>query len=186
MALLSGWKQEYDNNDSLIYLLNAELRIARCNPAWDRFAIANDGGQAVSSKVVGAKVLDVVPLALKSFYRTAYGNVQRFRRDWWHVFECSSPTVSRAFQMRILSCGDGGLLTINTLLREVPLEPEPCGNVEDYAATDGIVTMCSHCRRVRNLRQSAAWDWVPELLTRERVLVTFGLCDFCAAYHGHR
>jgi hypothetical protein len=181
---VSGWKDEYDRDDSIVYLLDAELRIARCNPAWDQFAIANDGEQTVSSKVLGTYVLDVVPSVLKPFYRAAYGNVQRFGRDWWHVFECSSPTVSRTFQMRILDCGSGELLTINTLLRQVSLDAQPRGNVEDYAAMDGIITMCSHCRRVKNLRKSGAWDWIPQLLIRGRVLATFGPCDFCAAYHG--
>jgi hypothetical protein len=182
---VNGWKRAYDHNDSIIYLLDPELRIVRCNQAWDRFALANHGDQAVSSKVIGTPILDVVPAALQSFYRAAYENVQRFERDWWHVFECSSTTQSRVYQMRILSCGHGNLLTINTLLREAPQEARAEGKMEDYTAADGIVTMCSHCRRVKNLGASGAWDWIPEFLSREKVLVVFDLCEFCTAYH-HR
>jgi hypothetical protein len=180
-----NWKAEYDNDDSVIYLLDADWRIARCNAAWDRFALANRGETASSARVAGTFIMDVVPQDLQAFYLAAYGNVQRFRRDWWHIFECSSASLTRIFQMRILPCDAGSLLTINTLISETPLENAPPKPVQDYASSDGIVTMCSHCRRVQRLREPATWDWVPELLFSGEVLATFGLCGFCTAYHYH-
>jgi hypothetical protein len=90
--------------------------------------------------------MDVVPPVLRNFYLTAYTNVQRSHRDWWHVFECSSPFLTRIFQMRILPCDAGNLLTIDTPISETPPTP-----VQDDAGSDGIVTMCSHCRRVQRL-----------------------------------
>ena len=48
-----AWKHSYDNDDSVIYLLDPDLKIVRCNAAWDRFAVANGGEAVVSSKVAG-------------------------------------------------------------------------------------------------------------------------------------
>jgi hypothetical protein len=184
MTSAPGWSNAFDDNQSIIYLLDNDLNIVRCNPAWDRFALANEGSSAVASAVVGKSILAFVPPDLKKFYGIAYDNVKRFQREWWHLFECSSPAVLRNFYMRILPSADGGVLTVNTLIRETPAAAEPHGNVMDYVERDGIVTMCSHCRRVKNL-QSGSWDWVPELLLRGNVLATYSLCDFCAAYHRH-
>jgi hypothetical protein len=180
-----SWKAAYDDNDSIIYLLDSGLRIARCNLAWDQFALRNHGEAAISSRVVGTHVLDVVSPDLRPFYLAAYQNVQRFRRDWWHIFECSSANVARTFQMRILPCDEKSLLTINTLISETALEESPPKSIEDYANRDGIVTICSHCRRAQHVRQRDVWDWVPELLMSGQALASFGLCDFCTAYHYH-
>lgn len=182
---VEAWKAAYDEHDSVIYLLDSQRRIVRCNREWDRFALANRGGAAISRKVIGTDIMSVIPLHLRDFYSTAYDNVQRYRRDWWHIFECSSPTQLRTFHMRILHVDNGGFLTINTLISSTDLEmPEPRA-VSDYADADGVVTMCSHCRRVRRGRDPRIRDWVPELLIASKLLVTFDLCQFCTAYHYH-
>jgi hypothetical protein len=182
LSTVFDWDDAYDHSGSVIYLLDPEQKIARCNRAWDLFALANQGAAALASKVVGKSIFDVVPADLRDFYRTAYRNVLSFRRDWWHIFECSAPGLIRVFQMRILPCDQGGVLTINTLIREAPLETAPPKQLEDYAE-NGIAVMCSHCRRVERRVPPAGWDWVPELFLRGEALVTFRLCDFCTAYH---
>ena len=182
---IEPWKTAYDEDSSVIYLLDDELKIARCNRAWDRFAIANQGHQAVSSRVIGRPVFDFVPAVLREFYVTAYNTVRHFRRDWWHTFECSSASVTRFFQMRILPCDDDGLLTINTLISEHPVGLLAEARIEKYTTSDGIVVMCSHCRRVQSIDDRETWDWVPELLMTSEVLMRFGLCGFCTAYHYH-
>lgn len=185
MTEILSWKEAYDRDESVIYLLERDLRIARCNRAWDSFALANDGRLALSAAVIGTNIMDVVPAALQSFYRTAYDNVARFRRNWWHTFECSSPNIARIYQMRIMPCEDGGFVTINTLMSETPESDQPLRKLDDYAGNDGIATMCSNCRRTKSLSGPGTWDWIPELLWEGRVLTTFDLCDFCTAYHYH-
>jgi hypothetical protein len=180
-----NWRAAYDQDEAIIYLLDPGLRIARCNASWDRFALANGGEATVSSKVVGTPVMDAVPPHLRPFYFAAYDTVQRFRRVWWHIFECSSPDFTRIYQMRIVPDETGSLLTVNTLIGLTPLETAPPKPIEDYTDNNGIAIMCSNCRRVRRLRPPAGWDWVPELLIGGEILVTFGLCNFCAVYHYH-
>jgi hypothetical protein len=182
VAPILNWKTAYDDNPSVIYLLDAEHRIVRSNPAWDRFALANQGESSVFAKVVGSSILDVIPPDLREFYLTAYRNVRTFERDWWHVFECSSPGLRRLFHMRILPGEGGGLLTMNTLISEIAFEAASVHPIENYAI-DGVATMCSHCRRVQRIGQPATWDWIPELLLKSQVLTEFRLCPFCQAYH---
>ncbi|HEY4365503.1 MAG TPA: hypothetical protein VGN17_31370 [Bryobacteraceae bacterium] len=181
----AGWQNAYDEDESIIYLLDGELKIARCNPAWDRFALANGGERAVAARVTGTHVMDVVPPPLTEFYSIAYGNVRKFRKDWWHVFECSSAAIRRVFQMRILPAREG-LLVVNTLIRETPAEAGEHGPPRDYDAGDGMLTACSHCRRVRNVRMAGRWDWAPEVAWSGELLTVFDLCEFCRAYHSHR
>jgi hypothetical protein len=180
---IPAWKEAYDEDDSLIYLLDRDLKIVRCNLAWDAFALANRGNKAVSSKVIGTCIMDVVPLALKSFYRAAYESVDRFKRTWWHVFECSSPTHGRVYQMCIMPTDGGCFLITSTLISEVPLAIEPPKHLDDYAGADGVARMCSNCRRIKCLL--GVWEWIPEFLSNEQLLTTFDLCEFCIAYHYH-
>lgn len=180
---IPGWKEAYDRDISIIYLLNADLKIVRCNLAWDVFALANDGRKALSSEVLGTSVMDVVPSVLQKFYRAAYDNVSRFRRDWWHIFECSSPSLARIYQMRIMPGARGSFLTINTLISEARMGVEPPKNLDDYAGTDGKAIMCSNCRRVKRLSPPGVWEWIPELLWNGQFPTTSDFCDFCAAYH---
>jgi hypothetical protein len=96
LTSILNWKAEYDQDDSVIYLLDAaDWTIARCNPAWDRFALANHGEAAKSAKVVGMRIMGVVP-----------ADVQRFRRDWWHNRQLQerSQSVNAARKVRAPQC----------------------------------------------------------------------------------
>lgn len=178
------WRKAYDNDPATIYALDEDLKIVRCNPAWDRFANENGAAEPSRSSVFGIYIMDVVPAVLHDFYASAYVAVRRFQREWWHVFDCSSANTLRSFQMRILPGDPWGLVVINTLLREAPSDEKTVVEpLQHYADADGVVTMCAHCRRVEHLTQPGRWDWVPFLLNANQALVKPGLCEFCVAYH---
>src|ERR1700758_239244 len=80
--------------------LNSDLRIVYCNPAWDRFAHANNGGLALSDRVLGSMIMDVVPPELLEFYRAAFARARDTVVEF--DYECSSPDLYRAFEMQIL------------------------------------------------------------------------------------
>jgi len=184
MTRSPAWRKAYDNDPATIYALDADLKIVRCNPAWDRFASENGAAQLNGSSVAGVYIMDVVPAVLHDFYASAYVAVRRFQREWWHVFDCSSAGTFRSFQMRILPGDSSGLVVINTLLREEPSdEGNAAERLERYADADGVVTLCAHCRRVEHLTEPGRWDWVPFLLSGNPALVKPGLCQFCFAYH---
>lgn len=109
--------------------------------------------------------------------------MKKFQAQWWHVFECSSSTVSRSFQMRILPAGGDRFVVVNTLIREEPHEGQIELRIEEYTDADGIVTTCANCRRVEHLTRPGTWDWMPFLLASSGALTRPGLCPFCFAYH---
>jgi hypothetical protein len=178
-----NWRDVYDRDPAIIYALDEELRFVRCNPAWDRFAAENGAPNLTGNRMAGAAIMDVVPEVLRSFYLSAYDSVTNLRTDWRFIFDCSSAEVSRSFQMRILPNEITGFLVVNTLIREEPHPDQvPC-RIEEYTDADEIVTMCANCRRAEHLTQPGRWDFVPQLLATNDVLVKPSLCSFCFHYH---
>jgi hypothetical protein len=178
----SLWREAYDKDPAIIYALDEDLRLLRCNPAWDRFAGDNGAADLTGSRVLGACIMDVVPDVLQDFYHNVYDSVRKFQRPRSHVFECSSPFVSRSFLMRILPVGASCFLVVNTLIHEEPGQPGTA-QVERYTDMDGVVTLCANCRRAEHLTEPGRWDWIPALLASSGALVQPGLCPFCFAYH---
>ncbi|MGD0435164.1 MAG: hypothetical protein ABSB86_01780 [Bryobacteraceae bacterium] len=183
MAESGIWREAYDNDPAVIYELDEDLRFVRCNAAWDRFARENGAHKSIGARVLGRCIMDFTPHALRNFYRTAYDSVRSFQRQWWHIYACSSPDLSRSIQMRILPAGTDGILVVNTLIREEPHDERVRARVEQYTDAEGTATMCAHCRRAEHLSQPGRWDWVPSLLLSSGTLVKPGLCQFCFAYH---
>lgn len=177
------WREAYQNDPAIIYALDKELRLVRCNPAWDRFACDNGAPELASSSVLGTSIMDVIPNVLRDFYVNTHSAVRKFRRPWWHIFDCSSRDVFRTFHMRALPAGAGGILVVNTLIVEEPHPPGSPEPIEQYTDANGVVTMCANCRRAEHLTQPGRWDWIPLLLASSGALVRPGLCPFCFAYH---
>jgi hypothetical protein len=167
--------------------LNSDLRIIYCNPAWDRFALANNGGLAVSDRVLGSMIMDFVPPELLEFYRAAFASARDAVVEF--AYECSSPDFYRIFQMQILPVEEPkGYTVINALNVESGMEGKhpalPLGL--EYLSNAGIITVCSHCRRSRRVDCSGQWDWVPANLKPALRNVSHGLCPICHAYfYGH-
>lgn len=176
------WTSVYESDPAVIYAIDAGFRIVRCNEAWDRFALANDGRLATRECQLGNCVLDGIPDELRSFYQTVYGRVLATRREFGYVMACSSPLVRRRFHMSIRPFGDSGLLTVNSLLGEVPHEEANPDADSAYLGAGGMIHMCSHCRRSENRNQAGRWDWVPRFFEPGR-RISHGFCPVCANYH---
>jgi hypothetical protein len=136
--------------------------------------------------VLGIDWLSVIPQPLKKFYSDGAASVQRTGETWEHDFECSSPEVHRRFHMRMLRLPEGHFLLENSNRVEAK---HPQNLDEDdlnltHVDTYGIVTMCSHCRRVRraDTSQKRTWDWVPFLVRKTPDRVSHGLCPTCCSY----
>jgi hypothetical protein len=163
--------------------LNGELRITYCNPAWDRFALDNGGGFALSHRVVGSMIMDSVPSELTEFYSAVFAKARDAVVGF--AYECSSPELYRSFQMQILSVEQPtGFVLINALRVEQRMEGRRAALAlsPEYVSDAGIVTVCSHCRRSRRVDLSDRWDWVPANLNPTLGNVSHGLCPMCHAY----
>jgi PAS domain-containing protein len=171
---------------SIIYALDPDLRIIFCNRAWDNFAREN-GGRGISRvSVLGTQWLNVIPEPLRKFYADGAAEAQHTGKPWEHDFECSSPEVHRRFHMRVLPLPEGHFLIENSTRVETPHPQNLDQDDPNFTHVDpyGIVTMCSHCRRVRraDASQRRIWDWVPFFVRKAPARVSHGLCPTCCAY----
>lgn len=173
-----------DASPDIICLLDAELRIVHCNPAWDRFAAANEGRNCESSAVIGARILDSIPEPLARFFRTAFEVVRASEQPFEFDYECSSALVFRMFRMRILPvCGAGEFMVVHALRVERPHDrvAVPPDDVR-FRGENGLIVMCCHCRRTRRTAEPTVWDWVPDYVARFPGMVSAGICSACYLY----
>lgn len=162
------------------YILTAGLRIVRTNSAWDRFALENGGEQLLATWRRGTSLVDAIPEPLRPFYVEGFGRAASRGEPWEHDYECSSPERYRQFRMLAFPFGESFVVT-HALRAEHAHDREVCGPSDEYVHR-GLVTMCSHCRRVC-ARAHERWDWVPTYVARPPTRVSHGLCPPCAHYY---
>ena len=181
-SLIAAWERD----ESVLYALDADFRVVYCNAAWDRFASANKGETTKSSAVQGKFVLEAFSEPLKGFYERAFRAVRQTGQTWEHCYECSSPELFRRFRMRVLFLPESDIvLVISSLEIECPHGPERQPRVFDpvfYQNRDGLISMCSSCRRTRQADAPESWDWVPHLIEKMPRNVSHGLCPVCLDY----
>lgn len=173
-----------EHSKAVICVLDPDLRITYCNPAWDEFARQNSGQDVLAQGVVGSRLLDVVAEPLRAFYEDIFQRAETTGQVQEFDYECSSSELYRSFHMQVLPLKEPhGFLVMHSLRVEKPLDFRPTQAPDDarYAGSDGIIVMCCHCRRTRRFQDSHAWDWVPVYLER-RSGVSHGLCGICHAY----
>jgi hypothetical protein len=171
-------------NEDVIYLLDGELRFLDCNPAWDRFAAANDGRGISRTEVLGRLILDYVPDVLRTLYVHKYWLSKR--SEGWTEFnyDCSSPEKIRLFRMGMIGVGEG-LLVVNHLRLEEGCEVQPPlteAERRSYISPDGFVTMCANCRKTRRSDDATTWNWIPDFLRDRSLKVSHGLCPRCISH----
>jgi hypothetical protein len=178
--------QALQRSAALSYILDSQLRLMYCNPAWNRFVRLNRAPQLTSKAVVGCDLLDALPDSLKALYFDAFRQVLTAGQVWEHSYECSSPTWSRKFRMRIhLLKPQDWFLGTNSLIVERSSGEAAATEPNTYVDANGLITICVHCRCSRRVRSRDQWDFVTEYLCPQResaVKVSHGLCPVCRAY----
>jgi len=174
-----------EESHSAACLLDADLRIVYCNPAWDQFALANQGEQAQSRFVIGSRITDFIPLGLMPFYERVFAEARRAVVEFNYL--CPSPELSRGFRVQVMPLRpEGGFAMIHSLQVEERSLCAPSANpAAHYVHTNGFVRLCSHCRRACRVDDAGQWDWVPAYLSQTRIKVTHGLCPVCLEYFYH-
>jgi hypothetical protein len=180
---LVQWSPAFDNAEAVTYATDANFRLIRTNLAWDRFATLNGAPELVGQNAHGTCLLDVIPQALQAFYKWQFEQVIQHGSQRSHILECSSAGSFRRLHMRMLPFEGKGLLIVNSLVAGVPQTPLPAGEVHEYVDTSGIVTICSHCRRVKHRVRSERWDWAPNLWDGNSYKISHGLCSVCRIHH---
>lgn len=173
------------NSDSTTFVLSRELALVRTNAAWERFARANDGAEMLPRFGRGASIMTAVPAVLQPFYRNGYARVLATGECWEHDYECSSPDRFRRFRMLVHRINTEFLLVVNAPTVDESHDREVVTAEESSYVKDGVISMCSNCRRVRNPAAAQRWDWVPALVARPPSNLSHGVCDVCVLiYYG--
>jgi hypothetical protein len=181
-----GALEAFERHHSVIYMLDADLRLVYCNKAWDEFAEHNGGGANLRRiEQLGHPILDAILEPLKAFYRSAFERSLAEQQRWEHLYECSSPECYRKFHMQVLPwAAPPRLVVVNSLVVERAHDRIRRGPLTSvYRTAGGVIAMCMHCRRTRRSDQSDVWDWVPEFLATPPDSISHGLCPTCFRYY---
>lgn len=192
-ALVAAYSPDMaERHEGTVFGLWSDLSLAYFNPAWLSFGAANHAPAALlTAACLGTPVVELTAEPLREFYRDFYGfglkMQRRTRRPLQHIYECSSATEFRQFNMTLYPLGAArGLLVVNTLVtaeahdaaRRPPHEPD----VGAYSDEDGMIRQCAHCRKIRRGVAGARWDWVPAWVEQPPRETSHTLCTFCMDY----
>jgi hypothetical protein len=181
-----SWVQEvFETDHDVLYLLDADLRIAECNLGWDKFAAENGGVRISRAEVRGRPVFDFIPQVLVRFYQDKFAEALRVGHWIGFDYECSTPDVFRQFHMALRAVESSGLLVVNSYLpnQRAPLNATNQALADAaYVSPGGMLTMCAHCRRTRRQDGSNTWDWVSRFLRDTGRKTSHGLCPRCTSY----
>lgn len=151
------------------------------NAAWRSFARENGGDPA--STGVGANYFSATRGALARWLETMTRDCSTSGAVFETEYQCSSPTQRRDFRMRVHPIAGTGFLITHSLLRTTALESRAGAPIPDDAYVEnGLVTMCSNCRRARRA-DHASWDWIPEWVAHPPRLVSHGICPVCVGFY---
>ena len=174
-----------EHSKSVIFIVDPEMRITYCNPAWDEFALANDGEDVVAARVIRTDLMGVIPAPLRGPYKEMFKRCRDQHLTFDFDYECSSADAYRLLHMNVLPLNRrGDLAFVNSMRVERNHGPErpPVDPADIYISADGIITMCSHCRRSRRHDASGVWDWVPSFLKTKEWQISHGVCPVCLSY----
>lgn len=169
-----------------IYAVWPDLTLGFVNRGWTQFALQNNGVPTVPEHwSLGRCILEAIAQPLRPFFESNYAKCLREQRPWEHCYECSSPHTYRRFHMLTFPLGNAeGLLVVNSLRQEAAHTRTPRPAVASlYRNEHGVVTQCSHCRRVRRVGLEHTWDWVPDWVSRCPADTSHGLCEPCMSFH---
>lgn len=182
MPRLNALLDSVAQSDDTAYVLDADRSILRTNPGWSRFALAN-GGVATLRPWRGVPIDALLPEPLRAFYVGAFERVLATGERWEHDYECSSDETYRRFHMVAYPVDGEFIVVVNSLRVERPHAREAHEPDDAGYAVDGVIRMCSHCRRVRNPRGHQRWDWVPAYVRHPPHNLSHGLCEPCCEYY---
>jgi hypothetical protein len=188
-SLLAPFELEtLDGMSESVCALLPDFRIGYVNPAWTAFGFANGASAEHMVTHVGASFLEAIPPVLRDFHEALLTRARSSNEPTEHDYECSSPSVRRAYRMRIHPCTSGAFVIIHSLLREASVdEPTTDEDLEAaYRDERGLYVQCSNCRRMRRASATSErmiWDWVPAFVAELPRPTSHSICAACADYH---
>jgi PAS fold len=178
--------QSLNSEAAVCFLLDDQLRLIYCNPAWERYAIANGAPHLMGVQVVGRCILDSIAGELAGYYESLYRRALSTGEVQEQVFHCSSATLERLMVMRVhrLRSASALLAVCSTRVERAHSRISSPVLQSLYRNSDSVIVMCSNCRRTRRACEpTARWDWVPDFVEHRPPMVSHGLCGLCLEYY---
>lgn len=174
--------ESVEGSEDVAYLLSSDLRIVSVNEGFWRFAREN-GARGLAETLGRQSVFVGVSPPLRDFYLLGFERARATGKPWDHEYECSSPERFRRFRMTVYPVERGSYVVIHSRLIETAHSGAVCAPRDALYVRQGLIKMCSHCRRVENPEALESWDWVPDYVSRPPHRVSHGLCPPCAAFY---
>jgi hypothetical protein len=177
---LGAWRARFQQSDSVTCVLDATARIIFCNPAWDAFALRNDGERATLGNVLGHSIYEYIPSVLENHYRKLISSALVSRNITGADYECNSPDLFRSYRLLLLPIPDTDLVAMVHALRLERAMSDKKVPAASYRSWGPAVVMCAQCRRTK--REDGHWDWVPDFLRNPPRRISHAICQDCMMY----
>lgn len=165
------------------YELDAHDRLTAVDPAWDEFALANDGAQAKSARVLGRPLREFLTDDATLMFVDALLQATRLtRRPRTVSYRCDGPGQMRRFLMTATPLDDGRVRVDHELQCSEARAPAPRYRFAPAATW----WRCSQCLAVRE----PGMPWIPADLLPPHMLalsereVRYGVCGDCLCQSG--
>lgn len=169
-------------SDDVAYLLSSDFRILSVNEGFWRFAQAN-GAIGLAESLGRQSIFVGVPQPLRDFYIGGFERARATGKPWEHEYECSSPERFRRFHMTVYWVEQDKYVVVHSRRIESAHSRLECAPSDARYVRDGVIKMCSHCRRVENPEGHESWDWVPDYVRQPTPRISHGLCPPCGAFY---
>jgi hypothetical protein len=179
----------FNKHPSSIYGLDKNYNIVYLNDAWFSFAQDNGGD---NEWTLGRNIFDTIPDLEKLFYKNLFDSTLKQQNSSMispqTEYECSSPSLYRRYSMHIYPVGTEGLVVVNSLVIEEPIEKhysQDSQQIEskDYIDENRCIYQCANCRRIRLLSDSNKWAWIPKFISKPYPNTSHCICPPCLNYY---
>jgi hypothetical protein len=176
------WQARFETSASVTCAIDVDSTIVYCNPAWNVFAIQNNGNHATADYVLGRSLFAYIPATLAPHYRKIVETSRVRRHGAGSDYQCHSTDKFRTYRLMVFPIPHTDLLAmVHSLRVERAMTYKPL-NVSSYHHGPGnVVTMCAQCRRTRN-SHDGDWNWVPEFIRSPPMRISHGICPECTMY----
>lgn len=173
-----------NGSPNTIYAIWSDLTIAYLNDAWFNFARSNQAGADFFERFGVGSSIDFAGEnpANRRFIESIRASLAD-KKARVSYYECPSPQSYRLMQVTFLPISGDVCIVSNAdvvITSHVEAGRAPgYGPVAEYMNQDGMVAMCSSCRRVRDPDSAGAWVFVPAFVENPVDRVSHTLCESC-------
>ncbi|MGE0561628.1 MAG: hypothetical protein AB7O47_07415 [Flavobacteriales bacterium] len=174
-----------ENNLSSVYAVDKEFKLIYFNKAYFDFAQSNNGEPYLSQKYpLGSYLPDAIYGNIKGFYLDKLKQIILSGKSEHLIYECSSSNTYRQFMQKLYPLRNkSGIVIINSLNVESPVEHDEKSFSENYLQETGFINQCSNCRRTQSAINNALWDWVPIYISKMPSNMSHTICPICYDYY---